>query len=97
MTTVINEGQTAALLENILDALDRLFDRECACIDILALLIATAEALRDTPHSAELNRAIVALSDVVRSGADRETQRELALDLTNSLRHYLAAIVPSPA
>jgi hypothetical protein len=92
----MNDDQAITLLENVLDALDRLFDRECSCIDVLALLMATAEALRDTPHSGELLRPIASLSDVVRSGVDGETQRERALDLTDPLRHYLAATVPAP-
>ena len=89
----MDDTKVIALLENVLDALDRLFDRECSCADVLALLMATAEVLQDTSHSANLKAPIAALSDVVRSGADRETQRARALALTDSLRHYLAKTV----
>ena len=37
-----------ALLNNVLDALDRLFDRQSSVIDLWALLFATADALRGT-------------------------------------------------
>ena len=42
------------LLENVLDSLDRLFDRRIGVIDVCALVQATAEALRDTPHQSAL-------------------------------------------
>jgi hypothetical protein len=91
MTTIEDE-----LLENILDALDRLFDREMYVIDLLALLFATAEALRTTRHYEELLNPTNELREVVRSGATRDAQRDRALHITDKLRHYLADVCKSP-
>jgi hypothetical protein len=81
------------LLGNCLDALDRLFDRHSSVVDVWALLLATSEALRATEHYRELERPLVDLSAVIRSGASAETQRERALGVTDELRHYLAPLL----
>lgn len=50
------------LLENVLDALDRLFDRQSFAVDTWALLFATCEALRATVYLPELERPPIELS-----------------------------------
>ncbi len=78
------------LLENVLDALDRLFDRHCSAIDVWALLLATSEALRATEHASQLEGPVPDLLAVVRSGASAEVVRQRALEVTDELRKYLA-------
>jgi hypothetical protein len=82
------------LLENVLDALDRLFDRQCSVIDLWALLFATTEALRATEHCDQLERTTAILLAIIRSGASEEMQRDRALIVTDELRHYLAGLLP---
>jgi hypothetical protein len=82
------------LLGNILDALDRLFDGETSVIDLQALLLATAEALRETPHHGMLEGPAADLLSIVRSGTDMEKQRDQALNATVQLRFYLADLLP---
>jgi hypothetical protein len=83
------------LLGNVLDALDRLFDRDSSVVDVWALLLATGEALRGTEHESELTRPLPALLAAIRSGAPAESQRDQALAVTDKLRHYLAELVPT--
>ncbi len=82
------------LLGNVLDALDRLFDRQSSVTDLWALLFATAEALRGTPYYHEIEGPVAALLTLVRSGASEEVQRDHALEVTDRLRHYLAELLP---
>lgn len=80
------------LLDNALDALDRLFDRDSLAIDVWALLVATSEALRATQHYSKLVRPTVELLAIIRSNASPEAERDLALEVTDKLRHYLAGL-----
>jgi hypothetical protein len=82
------------LLENALDALDRLFDRESSVIEVEALLFATAEALRGTPHEIEFRRAVDALQPVLASSQPTDDLRDHALSWTDGLRRYLARLLP---
>lgn len=82
------------LLGNVLDALDRLFDWRSSALDLWALLFATAEALRGTPHHGELEKATQALRLVIRSGDTQEAQRDCAMEETDCLRLYLARLLP---
>ena len=81
------------LLDNILDALDRLFDRDLHVIDLWALLLATSEALRASIHYDILSGATADLSVIARSGASDEIMRQRALYSTDKLRHYLAGLL----
>jgi hypothetical protein len=81
------------LLENALDALDRLFDGHCGAVDVWALLVATAAAMRDTPHWPPLDQPLAELNTVVRSGTGVDAQRNRALDITDPLRQYLAGVI----
>ena len=82
------------MLENVLDALDRLFDGHTSVIDLQALVLATAEALRETPHHGMLEGPAADLLSIVRSGTDMEKQRDHALVATDRLRRYLADLLP---
>ena len=81
------------LLDNMLDALDRLYDRESSALDIQALAQATAAAV-SSPDMAdmarELSDAASALLVVVRSRLG-EKEYDAALDATYDLRLRLSA------
>lgn len=82
------------LLNNVLDALDRMFDGHMRAIDLWALLLATSEALRDTVHYDALFEPTAGLLTVVRSKATHEIMQDRALAATGELRHYLADLLP---
>ncbi len=81
------------ILENIFDALDRLFDRECKVIDVCALLYASEKALTESAK-VSLEDYVSELEKLVRSGEPEDIQRERALDITNNLRVLLNEILP---
>jgi hypothetical protein len=87
-------SQELRLLENLPDALDRLFDRHSLVIDIHSLLFATSEALRGTEFSSQVERPIRELESIVRSRASAEQKRDSALIATDNLRKYLAKVLP---
>lgn len=78
------------LLGNILDGLDRLFDRESRAIDIYALVFATSKTFSGTEYFTILNDTANNLEKVVRSGLNIEDERDEALMVTNDLRISLA-------
>jgi hypothetical protein len=80
------------LLENVLDFLDRLFDRKLTAHEVWTLLFATQEAVRGTDHFAPLEQASQELIKIVRKGGSEMDQQDLALRSTDSLRHYLANV-----
>lgn len=81
------------LLNNVLDGLDRLFDRESQAIDIHALIFATSKALSDTEYFAILNDTANNLEKIVRSRLNANEERNQALKETNDLRIFLAKIL----
>ncbi len=83
-----------SLLNNALDALDRIFDRQTSVIDLSDLLFATAAALRETQHYSAFEGPAAELVAIVRSRADEEAKRDRVLDVTDPLRHYLAELLP---
>jgi hypothetical protein len=82
------------LLDNVLDALDRLYDEKLQVIDLWALLLATSEAMRHTAHFNVLAAPIEDLLAIVRSGESDDIQRDRALLASDWLRHYLANLLP---
>lgn len=78
------------LLENALDAHDRLWDRESSVTDLWALYTATAAALRGTSHVVVFEPAVAVLADLMRSGLPRDEQWSQACGGTDDLRQYLA-------
>jgi hypothetical protein len=79
-----------ALFENVIAALDRLFDRKSKVVDLYALVVATSVALRGSRFAAVAELPIVELEKVVRSGESEVGQRDLALWVTDELRLFVA-------
>ena len=82
------------LLNNTLDALDRLFDRQASIVDIYALTYATAQALRSDVLFSLFSETAISLRAIARAGLPIEEARERALDATNDLRITLAELLP---
>lgn len=80
------------LLANALDALDRLFDRECDAVDVEALLFATSVALGGSRFSPMLEAARVQLEGVRMSEASGEERYRASLKATDDLRRELAKL-----
>lgn len=81
------------LLENILDGLDRLFDRETGAIEIYTLIFAASKALSDTEYFSILDRTANELNEILHSKLNVENERDASLKATNDLRHFLAEIL----
>lgn len=82
------------LLENLFDALDRLFDGETSVRELHSLVCATNEALGSLFQIIDLNQYVSSLQNIVHSGKSPETQRGEALQLTNDLRATLNSLLP---
>ena len=80
------------LLDALLDALDRLYDRECGVAGTHALLVASAIALGGHPLVSEISAASAELEKILPSGASRDGQNEAALGATDALRCRLAEL-----
>jgi hypothetical protein len=86
-------GREKRLLTNVLDALDRLFDRETSVLELEALVFATSEGLRATPHQEAFDRPANELRNIACSRVTPDVQRERALAATDELRAYLARLL----
>jgi hypothetical protein len=82
------------LLENLFDALDRLFDRESKVVDIYSLFYASNLAMGETSPVVALGSYTRELNELSRSGKPEELQREEALKITNDLRGILNELLP---
>jgi hypothetical protein len=78
------------LLHNLLDSLDRLYDRDCGPVDLGLLLTATASAVTDPAWIATIEQTSAALRDLIRSRLPAEEEYSQALIVTNDLRIKLA-------
>jgi hypothetical protein len=78
------------LLSNLLESLDRLYDRQCGPADVDALLTATASAVQDPSWIASIEQASTALRDLLRSRLPPEQEYREALVVANDLRIKLA-------
>lgn len=78
------------LRANVLDALDRLYDRTCSVADLVALLFATSIALSGTAIAPLLDSTRVRLERLVHSGASHEALYNAGLEATDELRRELA-------
>jgi hypothetical protein len=85
-----------ALLENVLDALDRLFDSKSRAIDIHALLFATSKALPQSNWIDSFSKTTIELEHILSLNISEEETREKALDVTNQLRIEIADALPFP-
>ena len=74
------------LLENLLDALDRLFDSESSAVDIHSLLYASSSFNGGAIRSLKLDQYIASLGVLIRNSESAEDQRNEALSITNNLR-----------
>lgn len=81
----------ALLRDNLLDALDRLYDQECRVIDMYALLEATRVALPPSDLAAVLTDAADALAVLIRLGRPEIEMNFAALVITHPVRHKVAA------
>ncbi|MBL8755505.1 MAG: hypothetical protein JNK15_19550 [Planctomycetes bacterium] len=91
LTAMLPETE-CRLLANLLDALDRLFDRECSAIDLAALLFASSVALCGTRMAGVIESTRKQLEIIVRSGASGDGLYGAALQATADLRHELARL-----
>ncbi|ACR13588.1 conserved hypothetical protein [Teredinibacter turnerae T7901] len=82
------------ILENLFDALDRLFDRESKVIDIYAIMFASEKAVSGEAEVVNLSEYSYALKMLIPSGKAEEAQREEALLITNELRNILNELLP---
>lgn len=87
-------ARRSLLLNNTLDALDRLFDAESDVVDICAIVYATACALSGDALLSRFEEAAEGLAILVRSDLPEKEARERALEVTNPLRVALAADLP---
>lgn len=78
------------LLENVLESLNRLFDRVCTASDVHALLVATAIVLRGTDLADAFESPIRKLNQVVWSHESPDRKRDLGLAVTDDLRKFVA-------
>lgn len=85
-----------SLLENVLDALDRLFDRETTVIDVHALFFATSKALSGSEFGSRIEPFVGKLDEILRKHHTEEKCREDALIATDDLRHFLSDVLPFP-
>jgi hypothetical protein len=82
------------LLNNVLDALDRLYDRVSKVIDVRSLIVATAEALPGSEFAARAEPVLKELQEILRSERSPAEKRDLALGITDDLRQFLAKTLP---
>jgi hypothetical protein len=82
------------LLENALDALDRLYDSQSSVTDVHALLFATAWAMKGTRFFDPLHDAAKSIAPL--RALPHEPARDRALVLTDDLRILLAENTPHP-
>lgn len=78
------------LLQNVLDSLDRLFDRHSTATDVYALLVATSIALGGSELAAAFERTIPPLREVIQSKSPLDEKRDAALTVTDGLRQFIA-------
>jgi len=75
------------LLQNVVEALNRLYDNDSGVIDVYAMLYATRHALSETPLAAEFEPSIHALEAILQTDEIRDRKRSAALVATDQLRH----------
>ena len=78
------------LLDNVLESLNRVFDRVCTASDVHALLVATAMALRESALADVFESPIRKLNQVVRSHDSPDRKRDLGLAVIDDLRKFVA-------
>lgn len=84
------------LLANLLDSLDRLYDRDCGAFDVYALTFATSKALAGTDFHCHIEPFVGILRSIVQTQPTGEMRRDAALIATSELRKLLADVLPKP-
>jgi hypothetical protein len=91
MLLMVSSEVERVLLENVLDALDDLYDqRERAAWWAERLLVATAVALQGSQWEGPMSEAAQALGRIRRDAADVDGAYTSALAATDDLRHLVA-------
>ncbi|HEY4262920.1 MAG TPA: hypothetical protein VGM98_22360 [Schlesneria sp.] len=86
-----------ALLDNLLNSLDRLYDRDSSATDVWALLFATSKALASSEFLPHIEPFVGKLLAIVRTrGSTGDSRRDAALVATDDLRKLLADWLPFP-
>ena len=80
------------LLDNMLTALDRLYDQQCGAVDVQALAYATAAAIAPHDLAPLLAETAAALADVVQGGLPPDQENRKALVVTHPLRQQVGAL-----
>jgi len=78
------------LLENVLTALDRLYDCQSNAFDLHALIFATSRALVDTEYFSILLDTSIELEGLLKSTREVSDERRAALGITDDLRLFIA-------
>lgn len=85
------------LLQNVVDALDRLYDNDSGVIDLYAMLYATWHALSETPLAPAFEPPIRELKAILESDEIRDRKRAAALGATDQLRHAVCNALKADA
>lgn len=78
------------LLDNLFQALDRLYDQKTAVVDLHALLEATAAALVTSELAKDIEEATAAVAAIVGASTPEAEKNRAALVATQPLREKLA-------
>jgi hypothetical protein len=78
------------LLDNLLDALDRLYDQKTAVIDLQALLTASSAGLEDQTMARAASTAAEDLTAILRRNLRPDEENRQALIATDKLRQMIA-------
>jgi len=81
------------LLDNCIDALNRLFDGDSSVIDLYYVMFATAFAFMSNPMGMSFEPAVRELREIAASNAPPREKRDLALLKTDYLRQQIAAVL----
>jgi hypothetical protein len=81
-------------MRNMLDALDRLYDRRSSVAEVHALCYATAQALRADVLFPLLEEAADRLEAILKSQVQTTVAGDQALIATDALRKELASLLP---
>ena len=85
------------LLENFIDATDRLYDGDTNAVDVYALLLATAAALKSGSLAEQFATSARELKEIVRSTATSGQKRDETLTKTDGLRVHVAQALRTDA
>ncbi len=82
------------LLTNVIEADNRLFDRQSGVADMHGIIFATSRALSGTHFSPIFESTVAELARIIRSTESLDRKREDALNATDGLRKFLSEQLP---